>query len=43
VTEEVRDAVEGLPGVAFGRRRRMSLKGVPERVAVCRVTPDAGR
>ena len=42
VTADICDAANGLPGAVFGRRRRLSLKGVPDRVAVCRVTraPD---
>jgi adenylate cyclase len=38
VTGDVRDAAKELRGVDFGRVRRLSLKGVPGRVAVCRVT-----
>lgn len=36
-TEATRDAVGDLPGVAFGRRRKVRFKGVPEPMAVCKV------
>jgi adenylate cyclase len=37
VTEQVRDAGDGVGGVGFGRIRRLRMKGLEERVAVCRV------
>jgi adenylate cyclase len=43
VTADICDAAVGLPGASFGRRRRLSLKGVPDRVAVCRVTRATDR
>jgi adenylate cyclase len=43
VTADICDAVNELPGAVFGRRRRLSLKGVPARVAACRVTPAPDR
>ncbi|MBV8982715.1 MAG: adenylate/guanylate cyclase domain-containing protein [Acidimicrobiia bacterium] len=42
VTSDVRDAAHDLPGVAFGRARGRSFKGVGEKVLVCRATRDAG-
>jgi adenylate cyclase len=38
VTGEVRDATEGLAGVAMGRRHRRLFKGIEEPVPVCRAT-----
>lgn len=38
-TADVRDAVAGLPGAAFGDVRVVELRGVPEPVAVCEVAP----
>ena len=37
VTEAIRDATDDVAGVAFGRLRRLRMKGLDERVPVCRV------
>ena len=39
VTTDVRDAVDGLPGVRFGRVRTHRLKGVSERIGLCEISP----
>lgn len=41
VTSAVRDAAGDLPGIAFGRARRRSFKGVGETVSVCSVRRGA--
>jgi class 3 adenylate cyclase len=42
VTATVRDASVDVPGVAFGRLRRLRMKGLEERVPVCRVEDRRG-
>jgi class 3 adenylate cyclase len=37
VTDVVRDATNDVDGVEFGRARRLRMKGLDERVPVCRV------
>jgi class 3 adenylate cyclase len=41
-TTDVRDAVSGVPGVRFDRARTHRLKGVSERVGLCRVSLAGG-
>jgi class 3 adenylate cyclase len=42
VTEAIRDATDDVDGVGFGKIRRLRMKGLEERVAVCRVEDRRG-